>query len=61
MKNMKSFENRKKCTLIKHFIKELILKIGPAFFGNPWKSRKLGFLRNSMEIYENQRTLMNIK
>ena len=40
MKNMKSIENQENCTLIKHFIKELIRKIGPAFFGNPRKSRK---------------------
>ena len=35
MKNRKSFENPENCILIKHFIKELIRKIGPAFSGNP--------------------------
>ena len=39
MKNRKSFENPENCTLIKHFIKELIRRIGPAFSGNPRKSR----------------------
>ena len=38
MKNKKSFENPENCTLIKHFIKALIRKIGPAFSGNPRKS-----------------------
>ena len=40
MKNKKSFENQENCTLIKHFIKELIRKIGAAFSGNPRKSKK---------------------
>ena len=40
MKHRTSFENHKNCTLIKHFIQELIRKIGPAFFGNPRKSKK---------------------
>ena len=39
MKNRKSFEKQKNCTLTKHFIKEL-RKIGFAFSGNPRKSRK---------------------
>ena len=49
MKNRKSFENQENCTLIKHFIKELIGKIASRFSGN------------SMEIYENQRQLMKIQ
>ena len=40
MKNRKSFDNPENCILIKDFIKELIKKIGPGFFGNHWKSRK---------------------
>ena len=34
MKNKKSLENQENCTLIKHFIKELIRTISPAFSGN---------------------------
>ena len=46
MKNRKGFENPEKCTLIKHFIKELIRTHGSAFCGNPqpvffWKSEKI--------------------
>ena len=40
MENRKSFENQKTCALIKHFIKELIGKIGPVFSGNLRKCRK---------------------
>ena len=36
----KTFENQENCTLIKHFIKELIRKMGLGFSGNLWKSRK---------------------
>ena len=58
MKNRKSLENQENCTLIKHFIKELIRKIGPAFSGNPRKSRKSydssEILWKSMKITENQ-------
>ena len=57
MKNKKSFENPENWTLIKHFIKELIRKIDPAFSGNPWKSRKSWdsgeILWKSMKIKEN--------
>ena len=56
MKNRKSLENPENCTPIKHFIKESIRKISPGFSGNPRKSEEiLIFLRNPMEIYENQR------
>ena len=50
MKNRKSFGK-------KHFIKELIWKIGAAFSGNPRKSEKsqdsLEILWKSMKIEEN--------
>ena len=35
MKNEKFFENQENCIPIKRFIKELIWKIGPVFYGNP--------------------------
>ena len=66
MQNRTSFENQRNCTLIKHFIKELIRKIGPGFSGNPSKSRNpkipkklYGNLLKSQEINENQRKCKN--
>ena len=57
MNNKKLFENRENCILIKYFIKELIMKIGPAFSGNHRKSIKSQdsseILWKSMKIKEN--------
>ena len=59
MKNRKSFENKENGILIKRFIKELMLKTGPAFSGNLRKSKSFYVLHVLIQLGEGEDRLLN--
>ena len=54
-------ENNENCVLIKHFIKELMRKIGRPFLEICENQEILEFLRKAIEIYENLRKSMKLR